>query len=119
MVEGTIDPMAGMKADPLAGMKTDGKEEADKITSTLQFLFDPQRDNVPNKPYHEDGDIKFYSVKERKSRKAMRTDPVVKESIENFMQLFNMSGPPSNRVVQKDEYVRIFTKIAEALYHGS
>ena len=74
---------------------------------------------MPSKPYHEDGDIKFYSIKERKKRRGLKTDLMVKEAIQNFMQLFNMSGPPSNRVIQKDEYIRIFTKIAEALYHGS
>jgi hypothetical protein len=85
----------------------------------MKFMFDPQRDNVPNKPYHEDGNIQYYSVKERKARRALKSDPVVKEAINGFMNLFSQSGPPSNRVVQKDEYIRIFTKIAEALYHGS
>ena len=74
---------------------------------------------MPNKPYHEDGNIQYYSVKERKARRAPKSDPIVKEAINGFMNLFSQSGPPSNRVVQKDEYIRIFTKIAEALYHGS
>jgi hypothetical protein len=74
--------------DPLAGMKAEEGAD-DKICPTLQFLFDLQRDNVPNKPYQEDGDIKYYSVKERKARRALRNDPMVKEAITGFMELFN------------------------------
>lgn len=44
---------------------------------------------MPNKPYQEDGDIKYYSVKERKARRTLRNDPMVKEAITGFMELFN------------------------------
>ena len=54
----------------------------------------------------------------RKSRRALKTDPIVKEAINTFMKLFTMSGIYNAKVVEKDEYIRVFTKIAEALYHG-
>ena len=75
------------KLDLLAGQKQE--DDSNAIVESLKFVFDPQRDNVPNKPYAEDGDVKFYSTKERKSRRALKADPIVKDAIEKFMELFN------------------------------
>ena len=63
-------------------------------------MFSPQRDNVPNKPYHEDGNIQFYTKEARKARRLMKKDPIVKDAINNFIRdNFTATGPSINRVV--------------------
>ena len=36
--------------------------------ASLKFLFDPNRDQVPAKPYCEDANSEFYSKENRKAR---------------------------------------------------
>ena len=75
---------------------------------------------MPNKPYHEDGNIQYYTKEARKGRRQMKKDPIVKESINNFIKdNFTATGPSANRVIQKEEYISKFTRIAESLYNGS
>jgi hypothetical protein len=50
----------------------------------------------------------------------MKKDPIVKDAINNFIRdNFTATGPSINRVVQKEEYISKFTRIAESLYSGS
>ena len=50
----------------------------------------------------------------------MKKDPIVKAAIDSFiLGNFTATGPTTNRVVQKEEYISKFTRIAEALYSGS
>jgi hypothetical protein len=121
MVEETAAPVTEAKPNVMAGLNLDdNKENPNAIMPSLQFVFSPQRDNVPNKPYHEDGNIQFYAKEERKKRRQMKKDPIVKAAIDSFIAgNFTATGPSINRVVQKEEYISKFTRIAEALYSGS
>jgi len=122
MVDAVEAPVTEAKPNISAGMNLGGEEKdnPNAIIPSLQFVFAPGRDNVPNKPYHEDGNIQFYTKEARKARRHMKKDPLVKESINNFIKdNFTATGPSNNRVVQKEEYISKFTRIAESLYNGS
>ena len=58
----------------------------------------------------------MYSVESIHKRKALKNDPIVREAIYKFMELFTWGGSLKNKVCDKDEYIRMWTKIAEILY---
>ena len=58
----------------------------------------------------------MYSVDSIHKRKALKNDPIVREAIYKFMELFTWGGSLKNKFCDKEEYVRMWTKIAEILY---
>lgn len=55
-------------------------EDGDKnmiCNPEIAFLFDPNRDQFPAKPYNEDGNPDFYSEDNMKKRGELEKDPVV------------------------------------------
>ena len=69
-----------VESDPL-------KPEGDGVTPpTLKFLFDPNRDQVPAKPYHEDANSEYYSKANRKLRRSLKKKPAVQEELKSFME---------------------------------
>ena len=77
-----------MVSDPditagLGGAKT--SEPGAQIIAPLQFLFNPMRDNVPAKPYHEDGNIEWYKRENRRARRKLKQNVEVKAAIMDFI----------------------------------
>ena len=67
-----------VESDPL-------KPEGDgSLPPSLKFLFDPNRDQVPNKPYYEDANSELYSRDNRKLRRSLKKKTDVKEAIVAF-----------------------------------
>lgn len=56
-----------------------------KITKhpNLTFLFDPVRDEYPNRPYHIDGDPKMYTEDMISIRMNLKNEAKVKKAINN------------------------------------
>lgn len=71
----------------------------------IAFIFDPNRDLFPNKPYFDDGNPDFYSEENIKKREALKTDPVVKEAIDNFITREFKTVYNDEKPISKQEYI--------------
>ena len=102
--------------DPLSG------ENPNKIDNEfISYIFKPDRDNFPRKPYDQEGNPEMYTKENVEKRKALRNNPIVVDAIENFAkksQLFNWSGGKQNPVISKEEYFRVFVKVGMLLRPG-
>ena len=68
----------------------------------LAVVFNPQRDVI--KPYHTDGDSAMYTEEMVDIRKALKSDPLIIDTINDFISLYqsDVSG-----YVTKKEYERL------------
>ena len=84
----------------------------------IAFVFAPDRDVFPAKPYHEDGNPDYYSKESMDQREALKEDPIIKDAIEQFIQkefkIFN-----DEQILSKEQYISQFLKIALILRPGS
>ena len=93
----------------------DGGDDRNKIVSEgLKYVFLAARDNFPNAPcpYNEDGDAEMYKSENMKKRKELKTNPDVKEAINDFMFEFNRD---KKNDCPKDEYMKVFMDIGVIL----
>ena len=100
--------------DPIAG----GEGARDKSSiknSEIQYLFSPDRDQFPSKPYHEDGNPDMYTKENIAKRNALYRNDMVEESINDFMKEFKMN---SQGQVSRDEYFRVFISVGMILRPG-
>jgi len=101
----------------LPGLGDDSK--SNKINNPeIAFIFDPNRDAFPSKPYYDDGNPDYYSEESIKKWQALKEDPIVKEAIEKvitseFKKLYN-----DEVVLTKQDYFSVFLKIALILRPG-
>ena len=72
-----------VEADPLdAGADLNGDENPNKIDNPdLAYIFKKTRDDFPAKQYYDDGNPEMYTVENRRKREALRTNPIVVETI--------------------------------------
>ena len=98
-------------------MAGEDPNEANKIKSEgLKFVFNANRDNFPNPcPYVDDGNPDMYSKENMDKRNQLRSNPVVKEAINTFMQEFPLT---SNGSCLKEDYIKMFMKICTILRPG-
>ena len=78
----------------------------------IAFIFKQERDNFPAKPYYDDGDPSNYSNEKKAKRDQLKTDPIVQESIREFMGLFNLT---SQNIVTRENYFKVFIKVGQIL----
>lgn len=76
----------------------------------LGFVFSPLRDGV--KPYHLDGDSSMYTETAIARRMALKSDSIVNESINDFLNMFQFD---SNGYVTKKEFERVYHKLCGVL----
>lgn len=88
------------------------------INPEIAFIFDPNRDLFPNKPYYDDGNPDFYSEENIKKWESLKEDPVVKEAIDNFIAREFKSIYNDEKPISKQEYIQTFLKIALILRPG-
>ena len=71
------------EANPLdAGADFNGDENSNKIDNPdLAYLFKKTSDYLPAKQYYDDVNPEMYTVYNRKKREALRTNPIVVETI--------------------------------------
>mmetsp|Transcript_4051 Transcript_4051/g.3881 ORF Transcript_4051/g.3881 Transcript_4051/m.3881 type:complete len:218 (+) Transcript_4051:5-658(+) len=87
------------------------ENEADQIEKPdLTFLFNPLRDEV--KPYHLDGDTSMYTESSIVSRANLKSEPMVIESINDFMDLYQSDN---KGCIGRKEYERMYHKICSVL----
>ena len=99
----------------LAGvMGTEGAEDGNMIQNKhIQFIFNPNRDNFPEKPYFEDGNPELYSNENMAKRKALKEDVDVQNAIKEFMTAsFTFTH---QKIVTRDQYFQKFIKIGQIL----
>lgn len=99
------------------GMGAGGEiEDKNKISNKdLAFVFLPNRDAFPSKPYYEDGNPEMYTKENMDKRNGLRDNETVVEAIRDFMQEFK--GINSGKV-SKDEYFRVFINVGMILRPG-
>jgi hypothetical protein len=97
--------------DPMGG---DGDKGQIK-NSEIQYLFSHERDQFPNKAYHEDGNPEMYSKENIERRRALMHNDVVVDAINDFMKEFKMN---SQGQVSRDEYFRVFINVGSLLRPG-
>ena len=94
MEEGRIDGGDDYAAKLLGG--GDGANAADdknKISNKdLAYVFLQNRDNFPAKPYYEDGNPEMYTKESMEKRNSLRTNDIVVEAINDFMQEFKKNA---------------------------
>ena len=108
-----MDGDGDIRGDPLAG-----GEPADKNAvknSEIQYLFSHERDQFPNKPYHEDGNPEMYTKENIEKRHKLYRNDVVEEAINDFMKEFKSN---SQGQVSRDEYFRVFINVGMLLRPG-
>ena len=91
--------------------------EAEKDPNAIQnpeiaFIFNPNRDAFPSKPYFEDGNPDLYTNDKMAKRKTLKEEPIVQEAIRDFMNLFHLT---SQKIVTRDVYFKVFIKIGQIL----
>ena len=97
--------------DPLAG--AEGKTEIKN--AEIQYLFSHERDQFPNKAYHEDGNPDMYTKENIEQRRVIYRNDTVEEAINDFMKEFKMN---SQGQVSRDEYFRVFINVGILLRPG-
>jgi hypothetical protein len=80
--------LKGME-DPIAG--ADGEKTQNK-NAEIQYLFSHERDQFPNKAYHEDGNPDMYTKENIEKRRALYRNDTVEEAINDFMKEFKMNS---------------------------
>ncbi len=77
-------------ADPLAGgVPANDDENPNRIDNPdVAYIFKKNRDDFPSKPYYDDGNPEMYTAENLKKRTDLRNNPIVVESISNFMKEF-------------------------------
>ena len=106
-----------MRMGALGGDDALGDAGADKQVknSEIQYLFSHERDQFPNKAYHEDGNPDMYSKENIEKRRALLRNDTVVEAINDFMKEFKMN---SQGQVSRDEYFRVFINVGSLLRPG-
>lgn len=66
-------------------MKDKDKDENKIKSPDLQLLFNPVRDEVPGKPYYEDGNPEWYTEENLKKRAELKNDPSVTVAIQDVI----------------------------------
>lgn len=75
------------KASVEKNIEPSGVEDKMKIKSQdLAIVFNPKRDVI--KPYHTDGDSEMYTEEILEKRKALKSEPLVIETINDFLTLY-------------------------------
>ena len=82
---------------------------------TLQFVFKPDRDQFPNKHYHEDGNPEMYTTENTTKREDLFDNLIVKEAIEKFIIDSGFILTPNKNTCSKSEYLKVFSKCAMVL----
>ena len=77
---------------------------------SLAEIFKPSQSVA--KEYHLDGDFSMYTSESLEKRKELKTDPELKETIEDFMGIF-VSDPDG--LISKYEYEKVYMKICRIL----
>ena len=92
----------------------DGDEESNIIQNKeIGFIFNPNRDAFPAKPYYEDGNPDLYSNEKMAKRKALKEDIDVQNAIKEFMSTsFTFTA---HKIVTRDVYFQKFIKIGQIL----
>ena len=106
-----------MRMGALGGDDALGDAGADKQVknSEIQYLFSHERDQFPNKAYHEDGNPDMYSKENIEKRRSLLRNDTVVEAINDFMKEFKMN---SQGQVSRDEYFRVFINVGSLLRPG-
>ncbi|KAL0235865.1 hypothetical protein GEMRC1_002447 [Eukaryota sp. GEM-RC1] len=81
---------------------------------SLSHVFNINRDASSNLPYHMDHNPAMEKPSVRRKRQALRHSNVVLSKISDFKKVFTLD--PKKTSVSKDEYARVHSKIARALY---
>ena len=81
--------MGGLGGDDALG---DGQEKGQIKNSEIQYLFSHERDQFPNKAYHEDGNPDMYTKENIEKRRALYRNDTVVEAINEFMKEFKMNS---------------------------
>ncbi|CAG9328687.1 unnamed protein product [Blepharisma stoltei] len=89
------------------------EKPAQLATPELGFIFSPMRDGV--KPYHLDGDTSMYTETAIARRLGLKSDAIVADSINDFMNLYQMDSTGS---INKREFERIYNKLCGVLRPG-
>ncbi len=74
--------------DPIGG----GDEKGQIKNKEVQFLFSHERDQFPNKAYHEDGNPDMYSKENIDRRRMLMRNDVVVDAINDFMGEFKKNS---------------------------
>ena len=77
--------------DPIGGGDGAGDKNSIK-NSEIQYLFSHERDQFPNKPYHEDGNPEMYTKDNIEKRHKLYRNDVVEEAINEFMKEFKSNS---------------------------
>ena len=106
-----------MRMGGLGGDDALGDAAADKQVknSEIQYLFSHERDQFPNKAYHEDGNPDMYSKENIEKRRSLLRNDTVVEAINDYMKEFKMY---SHGQVSRDEYLRVFINVGSLLRPG-
>ena len=112
-----MDMDDGMGAGAMPG---EDQNESNKIKSKgLQHVFNQARDIFPKNPvpYYEDGDPDMYTPENLAKRETLRTNEIVREAIDTFMEdQFEMAK--NKNMCTRESYLKVFTNIAFILKPG-
>ncbi|CAI2381302.1 unnamed protein product [Moneuplotes crassus] len=98
----------------IPGLGADQDEEGNKIENQeIRFIFNPNRDKFPEKPYYEDGNPELYTDEKLAKRKALKEDVDVQNVIREFMTISFSFNP--HKIIRRDEYFQKFIKIGQIL----
>ena len=87
------------------GMGEEDKEDNKIESAELQFLFSQTRDQFPAKPHNEDGNPDFYSEDNEKKREQLKTNPVVEEAINDFIESMFPHAKDAEDVIPREQYI--------------
>ena len=113
--DGSPPPDASATAAPnkMPTMPTEVEKDPNIIQNPeIAFIFNPNRDAFPSKPYFEDGNPDLYTNDKMAKRKTLREEPIVQEAIRDFMNLFQQTA---HKIVTRDVYFKVFIKIGQIL----
>ena len=81
--------MGGLGGDDALGEP--GADKGQVKNSEIQYLFSHERDQFPNKAYHEDGNPDMYSKENIEKRRSLLRNETVVEAINDFMKEFKFN----------------------------
>jgi hypothetical protein len=118
--ESTLSDKTNVKRNQVAFQDPKAERQAEVSTADpadsrikipdLAFIFNPVRDEI--KPYHLDGDTTMYTETAIARRNALKSDAVVIDSINDFINLYQSDF---NGCVNRKEYERMYGKMCTVL----
>lgn len=107
----TVDALRMQELESMIDRLDPNYNNKKKAMKDVDFIFDPKSQKGET-PYHQEGNMEFYTKENEAKRKNLKSNPLVIEALNNVINLYQFD---MNDHLTKTEYTKMHTKIAKAV----